>query len=136
MKRISLICFAFVLVFFVSNIYGQSPTEEQLERISEMNEKLCKSISITAGSIMKARQSGYKMSELMDLFSRHDVSENVYITVKGLVVQAYDSPRFMHENNITKAIVDFENDVYLECTKMFDEQFEEIKRSTYGKATD
>lgn len=66
-----------------------------------------------AKAIMSARQAGVPLVDVLKIEPGADFAE----LAKMLAIAAYDKPGFSTEQNRKRAIVDFQNDVYLECIK-------------------
>jgi len=73
----------------------------------------CKSISTLAGTIMKARQAGTSMSEMMEVKIGPDVKD----LATSMIVSAFETPRFNTEKIKQETISDFRDDWYLKCVK-------------------
>lgn len=68
----------------------------------------CTMVSSLARSVMKSRQDGANMAEMM---------EGANEVLRRLAVEAYSQPRYSSPEYIQKAIDDFSNDAYLACVK-------------------
>jgi len=73
----------------------------------------CKSISGVAQEVMKSRQQGILMAELMEV----EVSDLIKPLMHQYIVRAYETPRFRTPQNQQRAVTDFANDAYLACIK-------------------
>lgn len=82
---------------------------------SASNLEACDVIVKLAKSIMERRQEGVSMADMMDITLKLD--ENTRKITKGIIIMAYDHPRYSTPEVIERTIRDFENDVYLECVK-------------------
>ena len=85
------------------------------ERLQDAGELLCNNMSLLAKNVMENRQSGTPMREAMAIVPEDEGAE----LVRGIVLSAYERPRYHTESNIQRAIEDFENDVYLDCYRTF-----------------
>lgn len=101
-----LIALALSLLVLTSHASAEPTTQET-----------CKSIADLAGTIMKARQNGRDMSELMELVGKYFEDAEERKPYDRMVVLAYDSPRYSTEEYKNKAVSDFKNSVYLGCFK-------------------
>lgn len=72
----------------------------------------CKTWSGMAETIMKARQVGAPMSELMDAAEEAN-SE----AMKKIVIMAYEKPRFSAEEVQKRSTDEFRDEIYLACIK-------------------
>lgn len=70
----------------------------------------CKKYSSMATELMKARQSGVALADVMAA-TQGDPD------IQGIVMTAYEQPRMRLEENQQRVIVDFANEVYLACAK-------------------
>jgi len=72
----------------------------------------CKSVSKMAEAIMKGRQAGGSMADMMAVDTGNET-----VTQMGrlLVMQAFKQPRFDSEEYQHKAVVDFSNNAYSMC---------------------
>lgn len=77
---------------------------------TENRYSLCKQMSDVAGMVMENRQEGMLMSELMAL-----ADSSFSGLLEDIASAAYSKPRFSTEKMQKRAIVDFQNDVYLGC---------------------
>lgn len=71
---------------------------------------LCDKVSSTAETLMKARQRGVSMSSLMN-----SAGDNK--TIKAMVIDAFEKPRFNSDPYVKRAIEEFRDRWYLECVK-------------------
>ena len=82
----------------------------------------CEALSETAGSIMSARQAGVPLAQMMNMLTEKEpvgATEKDKRYVEGLVLQAYEQPRFNTEDDKNNSINDFQNTIYLRCAKMY-----------------
>lgn len=68
---------------------------------------------------MRSRQGGVPMSEMMDIAVG---DAELKASIEELLIDAYDVPRMDVRANQDKAVLDFENDVHLECIKKLSQQ--------------
>jgi hypothetical protein len=71
-----------------------------------------------AETVMTQRQNGLAISTLLAIA---ESSENAVVRdlVVGIVIEAYDRPRFTSDEYQVRAIQDFRNDMELQCLKTF-----------------
>lgn len=81
---------------------------------AEEKQDVCVQMDSLAKNIMEARQAGVELSRMIELSKKN----NVYEAVKPLLIAAYDYPVFTGEQYQKKAVLNFKNDVYLQCLKM------------------
>jgi len=93
-----------IIMAIIVGIFTNAQAEERFP---------CKDLSDAAETIMKCRQDGMKMSLIIEALPENEV-KNIFISI---VQDAYDVPRFETEKNKRKAVIDFTNSVYLECSK-------------------
>ena len=67
--------------------------------------------------VMGARQDGVSLSENISLVPSDD--KEVAEMMREIILNAYESPRYRTDENIQRAIQDFENEVYLDCYRTF-----------------
>lgn len=70
----------------------------------------CKNVSDLSVEIMKARQDGVLLSDIIEK------TKGAYLT-KLVAMLAYDRPRFSAKENKRDAAVNFANDMYLACLR-------------------
>lgn len=78
--------------------------------------RLCSSASQLAKSIMTARQNGVPMAQAMEFPDATD-NEKARAVAHAMVITAYEKPRFTTQEFITRAVADFESEMYLYCIK-------------------
>lgn len=93
-----------VLILFLS---GQLYAQDKLA--------VCNSISSLAETIMKQRQNGAPMSEMMRIAG--EAGGALGKVGEELVIMAYEKPRYRTENYQQRAIEDFRDSAHLECVK-------------------
>lgn len=81
------------------------------------DQKSCDNFANLAHNIMKARQSGVPMKSVMGAIEIPDAEDNLKKLMKGMVVSAYERPRFLDEELKSKEVSDFEDINYLSCVK-------------------
>lgn len=74
----------------------------------------CAALGTLAASIMKGRQSGVPMSNMMAIARKN---EQIGSLVSAMVIAAYETPQFSGEKYRQRKVVEFQNDVMLECYK-------------------
>jgi len=77
---------------------------------------VCKHVEEMAENIMKNRQAGASMSDMMEIANSTE-SEATRTVARHLVVKAYEMPRFSTEEHKRNIIIRFKNKAYLECYK-------------------
>lgn len=90
-----------------------APEEQAADRPELSDREMCELVARYAQRIMKARQIGVPMTEIMPTTDDHATRE----TMEGLIILAYEHPRFSSEEYQQKAVTDFENDMFLSCLK-------------------
>ncbi|GAB3099823.1 hypothetical protein G8770_03680 [Aestuariicella hydrocarbonica] len=70
----------------------------------------CKMVESTATTIMKARQNGAALSNLMEIADDSKFIEQV-------AIMAYDQPQYSTPENQKNAVSKFANELYLACIK-------------------
>lgn len=78
----------------------------------------CARLSKTAGKVMRMRQEGRPMSDLMKIA---DKNGPLYVHIVKI---AYETPRCYADENKQTEIEDFENEIFLECIKSLEKEFE------------
>lgn len=76
----------------------------------------CKDVSNLARSIMEKRQSGEKMSAMMDAAASIE-DEVVSKGAQELIIMAFENPAYSTTEFQERATLKFENDMYLICVK-------------------
>ena len=79
--------------------------------------EFCSVLGDTSAKIMLARQGGMPMSKMMGIANGLSDDPETKILMTEIIVAAYDVPRYSVEENMTEAVIDFRNDVELECYK-------------------
>lgn len=74
----------------------------------------CEKVAELAEMIMSARQEGVPMVSMM---KNSGAGEGASDLSRMLIVGAYEKPGFSTKENRARAVVDFQNDVYLQCVK-------------------
>jgi len=97
-----LIMFLFVLMF-ISPVYAAEDDKMAT----------CEDWEALAVNIMSARQNGVQMSKMMGILKSEDDK-----TVKMLIIEAYDSPKYSGEKYKKESISEFSNKVFLDCTRV------------------
>lgn len=77
----------------------------------------CLQYSDLAEQIMKSRQSEVPMAKLVSTFNEWDGNSAQKQLVKELIIDAYERPAFRTPENQSHEVVEFQNKVYLACTK-------------------
>ena len=94
-----------VAVFFLVWIGSASAAED---------DGRCEKIAELAEMIMGARQEGVPMVDMMKSNSQGEGASGLS---RMLIIAAYEKPGFSTKENRSRAVVDFQNDVYLQCVK-------------------
>lgn len=74
----------------------------------------CEKVAELAEMIMNARQEGVPMVAMMKNSSPGEGASDLS---RMLIVAAYEKPGFSTKENRRRAVVEFQNDVYLQCVK-------------------
>lgn len=74
---------------------------------------MCNSVASIAETIMKARQDGVSMAKMMEI----PEPEGSNGLGEGLIIAAYESPRYSTEEMQTRSIEEFRDKAYLQCVK-------------------
>lgn len=86
--------------------------------IASEGDDLCMALAGAAGTTMEARQEGIPASKLLALVKPYeDEDEGVGVLLRGIILQAYDSPRFNTEKYRQEAITEFQNETLVNCLK-------------------
>lgn len=85
-----------------------SPVQAQ-----EQRHQLCPSMGRLADSIMKGRQEGLAMSDMMGLAGESEVSS----LVRKMVIMAFEEPRYHSEEGKLRATQDFRAKIETICYK-------------------
>lgn len=104
MTGVRALCFWLVVILFHSAANGQ--TKAAMDS--------CKGYSEVARKIMTLRQGGEKMSFLMEAAA--ETGEFAEMS-KLIVRMAFEEPRYRTPENAEKAVVDFENEIYVKCIR-------------------
>lgn len=84
---------------------------------AQAEEDSCVPLATLAKSIMSGRQNGAEMSNMVGIIRDGKSSPEFKKLAKALIISAFESPRFSTEDMKGRSITDFQNKVYLECTK-------------------
>lgn len=79
---------------------------------AQENLEACKSVEQLATTVMTARQLGLPMSKVMPRDS-----EGAGKLTQSMTIMAYEMPRFSTKDGQQKAVQDFSDRYYLECSK-------------------
>lgn len=97
-----------ILIFLIfSNLSFAKENEFNKQEACSLYEK-------TAEIVMKYRQSGAPMSEL---YNKDFGDKDKNIIIKGMLVEAYSTPKYYSERVIQNEINEFRNKKLLECIK-------------------
>lgn len=77
----------------------------------------CLQYSGLAEQIMKARQSEVPMAKIISTFKEWGGTSAQKDLVRELVIDAYEKPAYRTPENQNHEVVEFQNKVYLACTK-------------------
>lgn len=102
-----------LLVSVVAFCLGGAAAAQSKESIDS-----CRSYSEAARTVMENRQAGTKMAELMDWAANNKGHEEIS---KYMVIAAYKKPAYRTPENQERTIINFENDMFLECITAFKE---------------
>lgn len=75
---------------------------------------LCESSAGMAYSVMIARQNGVPLSKVLAVVPPDEPAASI---VKDIVMQAYSTPRYSHEDNRVEAAENFRDTVHVACLK-------------------
>lgn len=83
-------------------------------------EEVCEAISSLAGVIMQVRQSGrVTVVDVINKLDSFDAPNEAYRNyVKGIVVDAYETPLFVTDKVKADVINEFSNEYFINCLKM------------------
>lgn len=79
--------------------------EEPLTR-----DDFCEAVADFAGSIMAARQGGVPLGASLEM-----VDGTIVPNIREMVIAAYDTPRYSSDEIRAEVILDFSNDIHLQC---------------------
>lgn len=82
-------------------------------------DKLCYEIGATAGAFMERRQHGTSMGEVMARLAKSNAL--IPLTVREMVIKAYDEPVYDTEDRQQRAIREFWSGYQFDCYKQFSE---------------
>ncbi len=101
-----IIMFFLTVWLFVSPVMAEGNDEEMSwQEVCSLNAEL-------AEVIMRARQAGVPMSQIMDAFGG-DGNQ----IARAMTLAAYDSFRYHTENSKRRAVEDFRDEWYLKCVR-------------------
>lgn len=100
MKKVAVIVF---IVLFAMPFLAMAEDEEK---------STCQQFEKMAELIMKSRQAGISMSEVMGVSKISEIE-----LARKMVIAAYESPRYQTEEMKQRAIEEFKNEAYLQCIK-------------------
>ena len=121
MKILSCVALSFIIVIGTAQAIEPGVTRDQAI-------KNCKEFSKLANGIMQARQAGVQMSSLMEAAAAGD--ESIRSMAEAIIVEVYSRPRHYTQENIDRAAIDFENDVYATCFSGVSKKFKSEESST------
>ena len=75
----------------------------------------CKVSSDFARAVMSGRQTGVKMSDMLEVIK--SANPEIKEILEYIIIEAYQESRYSTESIKEKTITDFENSIYLECVK-------------------
>lgn len=86
----------------------------------------CDLFELHARIAMRAHQEGQPLSDqikrLRQQGADNKISEKITAALEEIYVDAYSETRFHTDENQDRAIADYQNKVYLECYKIFNEK--------------
>jgi hypothetical protein len=91
-----------LLVAFVTTMAISAHADEYRE--------MCNSLSGAARKTMERRQEGVSMQKLMEIAKGNEL-------IEGIIISAYDSPRYSTKEMQARSVEDFRDKWYLECIK-------------------
>lgn len=77
---------------------------------------LCAALASAAGTTMEARQIGIPATKLLALVEPYE-DEGVRVLLRGMILKAYESPRFNTEKYRKEAVAEFQNETLVNCLK-------------------
>lgn len=80
--------------------------------------KSCDSYAKFSRSVMEGRQNGFPMRQAMEVANSEALDDDLRDLARKIVIAAYEESGYETESMKNKAIVDFENKVYMTCIKM------------------
>lgn len=97
-KAIGIVALATVLAFCIAEVLKAEPVSEDP----------CVAMSEMAGAIMLNRQKGVAMTRMMQIADDDEL-------VRGIVIMAYEEPRYETDRNQANAVLDFRNLIAHAC---------------------
>lgn len=76
----------------------------------------CSTVAYLAGSIMSSRQNGIALDDILKAIDGSG-SERIRDVSRGMVLDAYEAPRYSTENAKQREITEFKNKWQLSCIK-------------------
>lgn len=77
----------------------------------------CSAFGNLADTIMRKRQDGATLEAMLTIVRPED--SHAALLVRDIVLAAYARPRYRTEDYKARAVLDFRNDVQLECIRSF-----------------
>lgn len=84
--------------------------------VSYADDSVCSSIANLANMVMTNRQAGVPLTKMIEL-TEAGAKKEVQKFIKRIIIRAYDHPRYYGATWQHRVIIDFENEIYLECIK-------------------
>jgi len=82
---------------------------------NEQETDICPGLGGLAESIMRNRQDGVSMSEMMQIIPPDDGTDPVLPLVRVMIISAFEQPRFQTDRHQWREIQDFRADWELAC---------------------
>lgn len=102
-------------LFALSAQYHVACAQEELRAAMQ---SMCASKSSIARNMMISRQNGVSMSSVMSIVEKIEADSPLdREEVRGMLISAYESPRYQTDSAQLRAVEDFENSIYLDCYK-------------------
>lgn len=84
--------------------------------VASEGDTLCETLASAAGTTMEARQIGIPATKLLALVEPYE-DEGVRVLLRGMIIKAYESPRFNTEKYRKEAVAEFQNETLVNCLK-------------------
>lgn len=95
------------LTTFICVALMASPAFAEKKIVSR--DEYCAAVANVAEAVMTARQAGFPIGETLEMTA--DVGKGI----RQLVIDAYDMARFSSDEIRAEVILDFSNDIHLQC---------------------
>jgi hypothetical protein len=77
----------------------------------------CKEVSEVSGAIMQARQNNIPIISMIEVIDNMEMTDGQKDAFKQLIRHASSTPRYSTEENKKNAVMDFQNQAYVSCSK-------------------